>query len=132
MRGGAIRDVYMCWDWNGVTDPERHPEAVVLQQVMDRYRPEAYVDVHGFSHEQMMWESTGITWAAVRRRSFVPEVPLMMNAAAEEAGFSITMGEQRGEAAGNDNCRGPTSIFMLAAEASTSPATSTTSITRWR
>lgn len=95
-RGGRVREVYMCWDWDGVTDPEKHPEAAVLQQVIDRHRPEAYVDVHGFNWaEQMMWESTGITWGSGGyNRSFVPEVPLRMNAAAEEAGFLITMGEQ--------------------------------------
>ncbi len=91
-----LRDVYMCWDWNGVREPAKHPEAVVLQQVMNRYTPDAYVDVHGFSFaEQTMWESTGVTWGAGGfNRSFVPQIPLLMNEAAEKEGFIITMAEQ--------------------------------------
>jgi len=94
--GRRVREVYMCWNWNGVTNPKEHPESAVLQSVMDRYQPDAYVDVHGFSYaNQMMWESTGITWGAGGyNRSFVPEVPRLMNEAAEKAGFLITMGEQ--------------------------------------
>jgi hypothetical protein len=92
----SIRDLYLCWGWTGVTDPAKHPEAAILQRVMDQYRPDAYVDVHGFSWaEQMMWESTGMTWGAGGfNRSFVPQVPLMMNEAAEKEGFLITMAEQ--------------------------------------
>ncbi|MHA1573542.1 MAG: M14 family zinc carboxypeptidase, partial [Alphaproteobacteria bacterium] len=95
-KGQRLRDVYMCWDWNGVTDRKRHPEAAILQRVIDAYRQEVHVDLHGFSlAEQMMWESTAISWgAAGYGRSYLPEIPTLMNEAAERAGFLITMGEQ--------------------------------------
>ena len=90
-----IRPVYDSWSWNGIEDPGNRPEAAVLQRVMERYRPEAMVSMHGFSYaEQTMWESTGMAWATALGRSYIPEVPQRMNEAAEGEGFLITMGEQ--------------------------------------
>jgi hypothetical protein len=91
--GGS--DVYTCWNLDGVVDPERHPEASALQRLIDEYRPEVHVDVHGFNFaEQKMWESTGISWASGLSRSYIHGVPQRMDEAAEEAGFLITKGEQ--------------------------------------
>ena len=84
-----------CWDWNGVVNPEKNPEAVALKSVMDAYQPDVHVDVHGvWMDESTMWESTGMSWAAGLCRSYIPEIPQLMNEAAEKAGFLITMGEQ--------------------------------------
>ena len=94
-RGSKARDVYGCWDWNGVTDPENHPEAVILQRVIEEHQPEVLVDVHGISHaEQMMSESTGISWWGGYCRAYEPQVPHLMNEAADEAGFLMSMGER--------------------------------------
>jgi hypothetical protein len=95
LAGDGGSDVYMCWSFDGVVDPDKHPEAVALQGVIDQYKPEVHADVHGvWFAEQTMWESTGISWASGLSRSFLPEIPRLMDAAAEQAGFLITAGEQ--------------------------------------
>jgi len=95
LAGDGGSDVYMCWGFEGVVDPDKHPEAVALQRVIDQYRPEVHADVHGvWFTEQTMWESTGISWASGLCRSYLPEIPRLMDQAAEEAGFLITSGEQ--------------------------------------
>lgn len=93
--GDGGSNVYTCWDLNGVVTPEKHPEAVALQHLMDRYQPEVHADIHGFNFaEQTMWESTGISWASGLSRSYIHRVPQLMDEAAEAAGFLITKGEQ--------------------------------------
>ena len=95
-QGKRVRDIYYDgWDWNGISDPAQYPEAAVLQKVIEKYQPEVHVDLHGFSKkEQTMWESTGISWTGGFSRSFNPEIPKLMNEAAEKAGFLITEGEK--------------------------------------
>ena len=91
--GGS--DVYRCWNFDGVVEPDKHPEAVALQKVIDQYKPDVHVDVHGvWFSQQTMWESTGISWASGLCRSYLPDIPRLMNEAAEAAGFLITSGEQ--------------------------------------
>jgi len=91
--GGS--DVYMCWNFDGVVDPEKHPEAVALKRLIDEHQPEIHADNHGvWFAEQTMWESTGISWASGLSRSYAPDIPRLMNEAAEQAGFLITDGEQ--------------------------------------
>ena len=103
--GDGGDDVYMCWNLDGVVDPERHPEASALQRLMDQYRPDLHVDVHGFNFaEQTMWETTGISWASGLSRSYIHRVPELADEAAEAAGFLITRGE---ESAGQVRATGP-------------------------
>ncbi len=93
--GDGRSEIYMCWSLDGVVEPEKHPEAVVLQKVIDQHRPDVHVDVHGvWFAEQTMWESTGIAWAGGLARSYIAEIPRLMDQAAEEAGFLITAGEE--------------------------------------
>jgi hypothetical protein len=93
--GDGGSNVYTCWNLDGVVDPERHPEAASLKRLMDEYRPDVHVDVHGFNFaEQKMWESTGISWASGLSRSYLHRVPQLMDEAAEAAGFLMTKGEQ--------------------------------------
>jgi len=91
-----LREIYGgIWTAAGVRDPENHPEAAVLQAVMDEYRPDLYIDFHGLSYaEQTMWESTGISWASAVSRCYLHDVPRLIDEAAEERGFLITKGEQ--------------------------------------
>jgi len=94
-----LREIYgspnRIWSVDGVSDPEQYPEAAALQQIMDEYRPELYIDVHGLSYaSQTMWESTGISWASAVSRSFLHDVPRRIDEAAEAQGFLITRGEQ--------------------------------------
>ena len=91
--GGS--DVYTCWDFEGVVAPDKHPEAVALKGIFDEFQPDLHADIHGFNFaEQKMWESTGISWASGISRSYLPDVPRLMDEAAEAAGFLITKGEQ--------------------------------------
>ena len=94
-KDGRVRDVYYApWEWAGVTDREQFPEAAVLQDVIDTLLPDVLVGVHGFSGaEQLMWESTGISWTGGFARSFDPHVPWLMDQAADDAGFFLTKGE---------------------------------------
>jgi hypothetical protein len=93
--GDGGSNVYTCWNLDGVVDPGRHPEAAALKRLMDEYRPDVHVDVHGFnSAEQKMWESTGISWASGLSRSYLHRVPQLMDEAAEAVGFLITKGEE--------------------------------------
>jgi len=93
--GGWAAPGMRLWSVNGVARPERHPEAVAVQGIMDEYRPDLHVDVHGFNHAQRtMWDSTGVSWASAVSRPFLHEVAAKIDAAAEAEGFLITRGEQ--------------------------------------
>jgi len=91
-----LREIYgNIWTAQGVVEPDKHPEAAVLQAIMDEYRPELFVDFHGFNYaEQTMWESTGIAWASAVSRCYLHDVPRLLDEAAEAQGFLITRGEQ--------------------------------------
>ena len=83
------------WSNDGVALPEKHPEAVALQRVFDQYKPDLYIDVHGFKHaERTMWDSTGISWSSAVARSYLHDFPRLIDEAVEKQGFLITRGEQ--------------------------------------
>ncbi len=55
-RDGHKDPLYLCWDPDGVVNPKAHPEAVVLQSIMDEYRPDIFIDYHGLIYaESTMW-----------------------------------------------------------------------------
>ena len=91
-----LREIYGgIWSAAGVHEPEKHPEAAVLQGIMDEYRPDLFIDFHGLNYaEQTMWESTGISWASAVSRCYLHDVPRLIDEAAEAQGFLITKGEQ--------------------------------------
>lgn len=83
------------WTVDGVTAPAKHPEAAALQRIMDEYQPELYIDYHSHNHaERTMWDSTGISWGAPVSRSFLHDVPRIIDEATEAQGFLVTRGEQ--------------------------------------
>ena len=83
------------WTVNGVTQPEKYPEAAALQGIMDESRPELYIDYHGLNYaEQTMWDSTGVSWGCPVSRSFLHDIPRMIDDATEAQGFLVTRGEQ--------------------------------------
>lgn len=86
---------YLAWTPDGPANPEENPEAVALYEVMERFRPEAHVDVHGLWYQDAtMWESTGISWSTALARSYEHRIPRLMDEFAERAGFLITRGDQ--------------------------------------
>jgi hypothetical protein len=93
--GGWAAPGMRLWSVNGVARPERHPEAAAVQGIMDEYQPELHIDYHGFNNPmRTMWDSTGVSWASAVARPFVHDVAMKIDAAAEQAGFLITRGEQ--------------------------------------
>ena len=92
----VLREIYGgIWTAAGVRDPDKHPEAAVLQGIMDEYKPDLFIDFHGFNYaEQTMWESTGISWGSAPSRCYLHDVPRLIDEAAEAQGFLITKGEQ--------------------------------------
>jgi len=83
------------WTVDGVTDPQKHPEAAALQGIFDEYRPELYIDYHGHNHaERTMWDTTGISWGAPISRSFLHDIPRIINDATEAQGFLVNRGEE--------------------------------------
>ena len=111
--GGS--ELYRCWSPDGVVDPEKHPEAVVLQGIMDQYTPDLFIDYHGFPRaEQKMWESTGISWASAISRCYLHDVPRLINEAAEASGFLITRGEEdAGQIIATCDVRGASEHYYL-------------------
>lgn len=91
-----LREIYGgIWTATGVRDPGKHPEAAVLQGIMDEYKPDLFIDFHGLNYaQQTMWESTGISWASAASRCYLHDVPRLIDEAAEAQGFLITRGEQ--------------------------------------
>lgn len=93
--GGWAAPGMRLWSAHGVARPERHPEAVAIQRIMDEFRPELHIDFHGFNDpRRTMWDSTGVSWASAVSRPFLHEIAAKIDAAAEAAGFLITRGEQ--------------------------------------
>lgn len=92
--GWAAKGVRL-WSIDGAALPDEHPEARALQGVMDQYRPDLYIDVHGVKHEhRTMWDSTGVSWGSAVSRSYLHDVPRFIDDIAEAEGFLITRGEQ--------------------------------------
>lgn len=93
--GGWAAPGLRLWSVNGVARPERHPEAAVIQGIMDEYQPELHIDFHGFNNPlRTMWDSTGVSWASAVARPFVHDFVMKIDTAAEAEGFLITRGEQ--------------------------------------
>ncbi|MGB7160336.1 MAG: M14 family zinc carboxypeptidase [Tepidisphaeraceae bacterium] len=92
---GKIAGGGQLWTIDGVTSPEKYPEAAALQGIMDEYRPELYIDYHGLNYAgQAMWDSTGVSWGCPVSRSFLHDIPRMIDDATEAQGFLVTRGEQ--------------------------------------
>ncbi len=91
-----LREIYGgIWTARGVVKPDKHPEAAILQAIMDEYKPDLFIDFHGLNYaQQTMWESTGISWASAVSRCYLHDVPRLIDEAAEAEGFLITKGEQ--------------------------------------
>lgn len=86
---------YARWTPDGVSDPERSPEAVAIAEVIERYMPDAHTDLHGvWCDEQTMWESTGISWATALSRPYLPEFTREIDRRVEAQGFLMTRGEE--------------------------------------
>ena len=87
---GRHGGVYTDWDLDGPRDAGGLPEAAVVQQVFDRYRPEVHADFHGHSlgfPGYQMVENSGASYSNLALRPFHPEIVAQMNAAALALGY---------------------------------------------
>jgi hypothetical protein len=83
-------NVYNSWNWDGPKDLPNNPEGYALAQVVDKYRPDAAIDVHGLGVRGMgMWESTAFSWGDFLAQGYDSALSEEMDRAAEMAGFLI-------------------------------------------
>jgi hypothetical protein len=86
-------DAYLEWNEKGPTQPDKMPEAMAIQKILDRYQPEVVSDVHGndmsfpgYIHFEGHVNNPSL-------RSYEPEVERLMDEAALEAGYPTYRGE---------------------------------------
>ncbi len=88
------------WTLDGPIDPDRNPEGVAVQTLIDRYQPEVHTDFHGID---LTWpnhigaESTGRAYGSSFSRPYHQEIVRLMDAAALEEGFPSDMADQDAE-----------------------------------
>lgn len=76
------------YDWNGLVEPEKNPEAAALLRLMDEYPPDAHVDVHGTRYvNQTLWDTTGYSFVTGLAHPYCRRLAQEMDAAADAAGF---------------------------------------------
>lgn len=100
-RGGTTRNTHglsPCNDWTleGPKDPANHPEAVAVQQLIDRYQPEVHSDFHGLDLSfpgYIAVENSGASYGNYALRPYHPRIMREMDAAAEAEGFPSDRGE---------------------------------------
>jgi hypothetical protein len=83
-------DPYTGWTVDGPRDPEKMPEAVAFQRVLDEAQPEVHADVHGHSMDIPGYyhvESSGRAYSNTTLRPFRSAVVRLMDEAAEAEGF---------------------------------------------
>jgi hypothetical protein len=94
------KDPYLAWTLDGPISPEESPESVAVQQVLDKYQPEVFSDLHGLDLTipgYLMVEVSGPAYSNSALRPYHHSIPLMMEEAAVEAGFPMDRAEQDAE-----------------------------------
>lgn len=94
------RDPYTGWTVNGPEDPERCPEAVAVQRMMDEHEAEVHADLHGNSLPYpgaYQIESTGRAYSNISLRPYHHEVIRLMDEAAMAAGYPMDRLEEDAE-----------------------------------
>ena len=91
-----------CNDWSldGPLDPERHPEGVAVQTLVDRYQPEVHSDYHGLDLTflgHMAIENTGASYGNSSLRPYHHRLVRLMDEAALKEGYPSDLLEQDGE-----------------------------------
>lgn len=94
------RDVYGWWEpLNIASDPKIRPEKTAYKKVIDTYLPEAHLDLHGFDDpvKGLGFGTCSINYrgaAAGWGRSFLADMPGILDRAAEEKGFTPVYGDE--------------------------------------
>jgi hypothetical protein len=90
-------DPYTGWSIDGPRNPEKNPEAVAVQQVMDSFQAEVHGDVHGNSLPfpgVYQLESSGKAYSNVTLRPYHSEITRMMDEAALAGGYPSDRAEE--------------------------------------
>lgn len=93
-------DPYTRWTLEGPQAPEAMPEAVAVQQMMDRYMPEVHADAHGLDLSfpgYLSLENSGASYSNLALRPYHSELTEQMDAAARDEGFPSDRLEQDAE-----------------------------------
>ncbi|NLF73588.1 MAG: hypothetical protein GX575_31505 [Candidatus Anammoximicrobium sp.] len=93
---GQWTSVYNAWTLDGPRDPERSPEAVAVQRVMDQYQPEVHADIHGTNlnfARYIMFENSGASYSNVALRPYHRDIIRQMDEAALAEGYGSDTAE---------------------------------------
>lgn len=91
---------YQSWTLDGPMNPEKNPEGVAVQTIMDRFQPEVHADLHGVDLAfpgNIMIEESGRAYSNVALRPFYHAVVTQMNAAAAAEGYPSDKMEEDSE-----------------------------------
>ncbi|NOX53177.1 MAG: zinc carboxypeptidase [Planctomycetes bacterium] len=97
---GEVSPLYGPWSAKGPLNPDKVPEAVYVQRVMDRLQPELHADIHGTNLEferYIMFESSGTSYSNIALRPYHRDIIRQMDAAALAEGFPSDLGESDAE-----------------------------------
>ncbi len=93
-------DPYTAWTLDGPKDPDKQPEAVAVQKVMDEYQAETHADFHGndMSFDGYVHvENSGASYSNLALRPYHREICRRMDEAALAEGFPSDMGDDDAE-----------------------------------
>ena len=92
-------DPYNNWTLDGPVQPEKHPEASVIQRLMDELQPEVHGDMHGSFLEfyGSIHADTAAAYSNVSLRPYHHEIMRLMNEAALEEGYPADWLEEDSE-----------------------------------
>ena len=93
-------DPYTAWTLNGPKEPEKQPEAVAVQKMMDEVQPELHADYHGHNMAFDGYchvENSGASYSNLALRSYRHEIIRLMDEAALEEGYPSDEAENDAE-----------------------------------
>jgi hypothetical protein len=93
-------DPYTAWTLEGPKEPEKQPEALAVQRMMDKYQPEVHADFHGNNmafHGYIHVENSGASYSNLALRPYRHEIMRLMDEAALTEGYPSDQAEQDAE-----------------------------------
>ncbi len=100
LANSLLEDPYTGWSIDGPLHPDRCPEAVSVQKVMDEFRAEVHSDIHGNSLPfpgVYAIEESGSAYSNVSLRCYHAEISQLMNEAALAEGYPSDLLESDAE-----------------------------------
>ena len=94
------QDLYRSWTLDGPRNPEKHPEAVAVQRVMDEYQPDIHADWHGMAYArrgEYMVENSGCSFSNYSLRPYHRRIAYLMDESALREGYPSDLLEEDAE-----------------------------------